>query len=325
MKPTSKQSPIKRQSNALSTAAYSLPRNSKRLIYLCLDQLANRDTLKHNTEEAGYEVVVNHADYTSVFGKNTNTSRDIRGAAVALRQNGIVVFMPELDGDDGEKAFAERNWINGFKHEPRKKQTKLYFHPFVVEKLHLGENTAFTKYALKHLSKLDNSNAMRLYETICQWRNKRSSFKFSIKWFLERYCLPNSYSRIADFRNKFLARAKEEINEHTDITITDIVYYKQGKNKNSVTHVEIFWKEKEKEAEKTIDSFEPTLEQAVQTHADLYDSETGKPRRLPNKKEIDNLKAHLAELLLDGFPWTPEILANLKLAEQNLDSSSDDM
>lgn len=314
MSSQNKQSPIKRQSNALSNAAYTLPRNSKRIIYLCLDQLADKNLLKYVKQEAGYEVTVNHADYANVFGKNKNNIRDIRSAVIALRQNGITVFMPELD-DDEEKAFAERNWINGFSHEPKEKQTKLYFHPFVIDKLHLGDNQAFTKYALKYMAQLSNSNAMRLYETICQWRNTRNSFKFNIKWFLERYCLPVSYNRIADFRNKFLAKAAKEISENTDITITDIRYSKQGKNKNSVTHVEIFWELKDDINVKKENVFKPTLQQAIQTHSDLLDLETGKPRRLPSKDELENLKAFLSDLLIDGFAWTNTYRDNFKLAQ----------
>lgn len=316
MNTENKQAPIKRQSNALSNAAYSLPRNSKRLIYLCLDQLADKTTLKYSKEEAGYEVVVKHADYSSVFSEKKNTSRDIKAAVIALRKNGIIVFNPEFDGEDGEKAFAERNWINGFEHEPKRKQTKLYFHPFVIEKLHLGESQAFTKYALKYMAQLSNANAMRLYETICQWRSVRNQYKFNIKWFLERYRLPVSYSRVADFRNKFLAKAIAEINEHTDITITDSQYIKQGKNKNSVTHVEIFWEIKNKSQPAQESTFQPTLEQAVQTHSDLLDVDTGKARRLPSKEELDNLKAFLGDLVIDGFEWSESHRNNFMLAQE---------
>ena len=290
---------IKRQANALSNAAYSLPRNSKRLIYLCLDSFMNTKDLNYNQSEAGYELVVSYSDYIQFFGDNQNIPRDLRLAAKALRTNGIIIYTPELD-EALEKAYVERNWINGYSHEPKAKRIVLFFHPFVVSKLELNKGTPFTKYALKYLTHLDSPNAMRLYETICQWRTTRTSYKFNIQWFIERYQLPKSYKRVADFRKKFMSRAIEEINKHTDIEVTKLTYYNQGKHKNAVTDVEIFWREKSS-VKSPVNTFEPTLEQAIKTYTDLINNV-----RLPSIQELENLGKFLLDLGREGFDLGPE-------------------
>lgn len=231
-----------RQSNAVSTAAYSLPRNSKRLVYLSLNALSNYKVLKFNAKESGYEVEIFHTDYGEVFGDKAHASRDVSMAAKALRKNGIIIYQPENDGDDGEKGYGERNWINGFDHNPKEGKTTLYFHPFVAHHLEIQSKTSFTRYMLKYVSSLNNIYAMRLYETICQWRNMKDEYIFKINWMLERYQMPKSYKRIADFRDKFLKIAVNEINKVTDVDITDVIELCRGKRKNSVTHIHIKWK-----------------------------------------------------------------------------------
>lgn len=289
---------IKRQSNALSNAAYSLPRNSKRLMYLSLDSLADYTKLRYDRGEAGYAVEIDHAVYSDCFNASSHASRDILAAAKALRKNGIIMYTPENDGDDGEKALIERNWINAIDHNPKSRKTTLFFHPNVVETLRLDKNTPFTRYLLKNVANLSNPNTMRLYETICQWRNSRSSYTLNIQWCLDRYQLPKSYARTADFRDKFLKKAVAEINQHTDINILEVQELCNGKRANTVTDIKIFWEQKPNLAldDKKGKPFDPTREQAIDTYMAISQGS-----RIPTKEELYHLQGYLKEF--ESIGW----------------------
>ena len=233
-----------RQSHALTTSSYNLGRNSKKLLYLSLIQLCERESLVFNDDEGGFEVIINHSEYKNISKDVRDISRSIHMAARELSSNSVIIYTPDLDGDDGEKALISRNWITGFSHEPKNKKTRLFFNKPVTELIPYKKGLPFTQYLLISACNLKNPHSMRLYELICQWRTPRSNLKISIDWLMNRFSLPKSYLRMPDFRSKFLAVAKEEISEHTDIIITGWDEHCEGERKNKVTHITIFWSEK---------------------------------------------------------------------------------
>ena len=311
-----------RQSNALSSAAYSLPRNSKRLIYQCLEQLADYSKLEKNDEEDGYAVVIDHKEYKELFGQKQHVARDIAAGAKALKTGSIVVFAPDDDSienkDWADKGWTDKSWINGIKHSPREGKTTLFFSTFIVKSLKLDKGTPFTKYLLKNVVNLKSQYSMRLYESICQWRTTRDNLVLDIAWIRARYCLPKSYTRLADFRDKFLWVAVNEISEKTDITITNVEELCRGKRKNSPTHIKLTWITKNTDKpkinkEKVFNLVEPSIDQAVNTYSALINREY-----LPSKAELDNLKLFMSDLMIEGFDFGGEFADAYKQALDNL-------
>lgn len=303
-----------KQPNALTTAIYSFNRNQKRVFYTLLQSIASNGL---NKVKSGYECKIDHRTYAELF-ETTNASREISAAFNEFESKGgantiTVVDHDESLGDDVGKTTIYI--VVKSEHKPKSGYSSFQILHETYDLLRATDNK-FTMFLLSYAGKLQNPYAMRLYETICQWKNTTNHRKLSCDWMREHYVMPKSYSLSSNFRHKFLLPAVKEISEKTNVVVTFKELY-EGERKNSVSHIVFSWADKEKVAkkEKTL-PFEPTLEQAVQTHSDLLDADTGKPRRLPSKEELDNLKAFLGDLVIDGFEWSEAHRNNFKLAQE---------
>lgn len=243
-----------RQSNALTTAAYVLSRNEKRLVYLALAQLANGEIKE---ERGRYDVTIHHSAYAQYFDESyKNVSRDISKASAALQKREVIFYKPKEDGDDGEKALDALSWTTKRSVKPRRGLTILSFNAELVDLI--KEDKQYTGYFFMYVAKLDNYFAMRLYESIRLWltikrkyshvdgKKQTQSVNFSIDWLIERYGIPKSYRRMSDFRRKFLNPAINEINEKTDIELSYVENSTNEVRKNKTTSITITWALKNK-------------------------------------------------------------------------------
>jgi plasmid replication initiation protein len=248
-----------RQSNALTTAAYTLSRNEKRLVYLALDKILNK---KVQEERGRFDVVIQHSEYASYFDeKHKNVSRDISKASAALNKREIVFYLPSEDGDDGEKALDGLSWTTKRSVRPKRGTTLLSFNAELVDLIRADKK--YTGYFLHNAAKLNNPYSMRLYESLRQWvtlkrknneraggdRSKEQSVNFGIDWLIERYELPASYRRMSDFRRRFLIPAVEEISNKTDLLVSYNENSAKGGRKNSVVSITFKWTEKDEPKE----------------------------------------------------------------------------
>lgn len=224
MKPD--KSKIAWQSNALLNAAYSMSRDEKRLLWLCLSQLSgNESTLPE-------QFTVTLADYTRLFHiDSSNGSSDIRAALEKLRTREVIFYLPDEDGDNGERAYDAKSILIGRGVRPRRGTYTLELNPRLSQFL-LGLSRDFTKLQLLDVSELRNPYAMRLYENLIQFQSTQT-FCQRIEWFIERYQLPESYQRYANFKQKFLDVAVAEINAKTPLTVG----YVENKTGRKVTSI----------------------------------------------------------------------------------------
>ncbi|KAB7711219.1 RepB family plasmid replication initiator protein [Plesiomonas shigelloides] len=230
---------VVKQSNALTTAAYDLSRNEKRVLYLCLSKLYQKGALFNEVEKA-YEIAIDYSDYAQIFS-DENLSRDIYNAMSGLMKKKVVFYVP--DNDDGMvKATKERSWITGFDNNPRNKKAILYLNASVFDIVSKTDRE-FTLYLMTVVGRINNPYAMRMYELIAQWRSSRTTFTHSIEWLKERFKLPKSYNRMPDFRRSFLNVVVKEINDNTDINLS-VEELCEGERKNKVTHIKFSWSSK---------------------------------------------------------------------------------
>ncbi|GAB6264257.1 hypothetical protein PSSHI_45010 [Photobacterium sp. R1] len=300
-----------RQSNALTSAAYSLTRNEKRLIYMAIMALNQGSTRRGTYNEV--EVDINHSDYESLFDEeNNNTSRDIRNITQSLMKKEVVFFVPDEDGEEGEKALDGISWLTMRSYRPKRGMTTLFFNPRLMDIITQNQRE-FTKIILMQAGKLNSPYAMRLYESLMQWSAK-GSVVFHISWLCERYNLPASYqSRMPDFRRRFLIPSVEEINRQTELNITyrEIPDPKNKRKPKSIAFT-IQSKSNRKQKLNKLDDVDPkSLKAAVITYSDINSLS-----RVPSMEELDNFKLHLMDMIIEGFAVDKEFMAKFEQIQQ---------
>ena len=297
-----KESVVIRQANALTTAAYSLTRNEKRLVYMALDGIINNGITAN--EYGQYPVEIAHSEYISLFNDaSKNVSRDIMAASKSLNKKEVIFYYPEENGEDGEKALDAMSWTTERSHRPKKGLTTLFFNSKLVS-LITEVDKNFTKYLMSQAGKLQSPYAMRLYELLRLHPNK-TQITHRVWWLIERFELPQSYLRMSDFRRRFLKPAIEEINRHTSMTV-DYEEISDANRKNRVGSIKFTYNVGE-----VLVTPNKILgyKDAVAAYEDITFA-----KRLPTLAELENLKSHIGELIMDGLAITDHFSQHLREA-----------
>lgn len=217
------------QSNAMTEAAYTLTRDQKRIMYLCMSKLPKpKDDSMDVTHSGKFSIYV--SEYAELFGiPSSAASQDIRQAMNRFKGAEIIVYRPEYDLGD-EKGYDAYQWITKRGVRPSIGMYEININPDLIPFM-AGLKQNFTQFHLSEIHAITNPLVMRLYETLCQYRGAKSEgvVILNIDWMRERYQLPASYKRMADFKKRFLDVAITEINTKTPLKIT-VSERKKGRN-----------------------------------------------------------------------------------------------
>ena len=146
----------------------------------------------------------------------------------------------------------------------------------------------FTTYQLEQVKDLTSIYAIRLYELLISWKQKKKLELSLVDLRLKLGIEPNEYKAMNNFKAKVLDLAVSQINEHTDITVK----YKQVKQGRTITGFTFTFKQKAK---------------ATTAHQTQRDEKTGDLFSIENMsdKQIQMFSKKLAELPELGSKYCP--------------------
>ncbi len=276
---------VLRQSNALTTAAYSLSRSEKRVVYLALHHCLNKKIDFEKAQWGEVPVDISTSDYAREFSCE-NASKELRAAAESMSKREVIFYEPDEDSGD-EKALTAMSWINGRAHRPKRGLITFNFNAKLL-KVIFSIKTDFTKYLIS-AGELKSPYSMRLYESLMQYNSLKKAH-FSVDWIIERYELPQSYTRLSDFRRRFLKPSVADIVDCTNIY--DLEY---EEIKKAGQHFLVFTWKSDDDSQPARKELTP-LEQAKVIHSKIVASEE------VTKQELKILRDNLTELVISGEP-----------------------
>ncbi|OVZ88326.1 RepB family plasmid replication initiator protein [Yersinia kristensenii] len=194
------------QSNELTEAAYYLSLQAKRVLWLCL-----METYRQEEHQGTFTVRV--ADYQRLFKVSQATaSTDVRKGIDAL-SNSSVTFFPS----DGEYEERKRPWLAEAGLKRGRGSWTIEFNHKVMPYL-LDLSSQFTTYNLYDCGRINSVRAIRLYESLCQFR-KSGIWITTANWLAERYQLPQSQrDNFAEMKRTFIKPALEKISKETPLS-----------------------------------------------------------------------------------------------------------
>lgn len=197
------------QSNELTEAAYYLPLQAKRVLWLCLMQCYSR---RDDSDEVSPIFSVAVADYQKMFRVGVDTaSADVRKGVDALAESSVTFYLK-----DGEFEEKKRPWLAEAGLKRGRGKWQIEFNYKVMPYL-LGLTSQFTTYSLYDCGKINSVRAIRLYESLCQFRSS-GIWVTTPEWLADRFMLPDSQrSNFAEMKRTFINPSLKKINENTPL------------------------------------------------------------------------------------------------------------
>ena len=219
--------------NALVSASYYLSLAEQRLILLGIVEARNNQSQDN-------EFIIHVNSYINAFGVDDSTAYlTIKEACKRLR--GRYFTYQKLVNDNLEQ--TESNWVQSVSYAINSSYVKIKFTDDVMP-LITNLERHFTSYQLEQVKDLTSIYAIRLYELLISWKQKKKVELSLVDLRLKLGIEPNEYKAMNNFKAKVLDLAVSQINEHTDITVK----YDQVKTGRQITGFKFSFKQKPSKA-----------------------------------------------------------------------------
>lgn len=258
------------KSNAFVGASYGLGTTEQRLILLAILKARETDSIG---EVIGKRLIIHASEYMQVFGVDRATAYESLENAVKGLYESEYRYIEILA--NGERKTHRYRFVGSIAYADGLGQVEFTFTPETVP-LVVGLSENFTKYEIEQVVGLSSQYALRLYELLACWRGKG---KFTVDLAELRFkfaLLDDEYTRMDNFKRKVLDTAIDEINKHTDLTVS----YEQHKRGRVITGFTFNIKQKAK-------SKAVKINERDQNTTDLFTSLTDKQlARIANSKKF---------------------------------------
>ncbi|HBI8880766.1 replication initiation protein RepM [Acinetobacter colistiniresistens] len=221
--------------NALINASYNLDLVEQRLILLAIVE-ARESGRGISTNKP---LVVHASSYINQFDVARQT------AYQALKNACKDLFARQFSYQEKrEKGVANitSRWVSQIAYIDDTATVELIFSPAIIPLITRLEEQ-FTSYELTQISGLTSAYAVRLYELLIAWRSAGKTPVIELSDFRQKMgVLDGEYTRSDNFKKWVIEKPIEQINEHTDITVT----YEQHKVGRTISGFSFKFKQKQK-------------------------------------------------------------------------------
>lgn len=201
--------------NALINASYNLELTEQRLIMLAI--INARESGQGITADSKLEI---HAsDYAKLFNVSLDASYKALREAVNNLFNRQFSYTAEYKRT-GKIGVVRSRWVSRIFYVDDLALLEITFAPDVIPLVTRLEEH-FTSYQAKQVAHLTSKYAVRLYELLIAWREAGKVPPIEISEFRNRLgLLDDEYTAMHNFKKRVLEPSIQQINEHTDITVT---------------------------------------------------------------------------------------------------------
>ena len=212
--------------NALINASYNLELTEQRLIMLAI--INARESGQGITADSKLEIRA--SDYAKLFNVSLDASYKALREAVNNLFNRQFSYTAEYKRT-GKIGVVRSRWVSRIFYVDDLALLEITFAPDVVPLVTRLEEH-FTSYQAKQVAHLTSKYAVRLYELLIAWREAGKVPPIEISEFRNRLgLLDDEYTAMHNFKKRVLEPSIQQINEHTDITVT----YEQHKKGRTIS------------------------------------------------------------------------------------------
>jgi plasmid replication initiation protein len=209
-----------------------------------------------NARESGQGITadskleIHASDYAKLFNVSLDASYKALREAVNNLFNRQFSYTAEYKRT-GKIGVVRSRWVSRIFYVDDLALLEITFAPDVVPLVTRLEEH-FTSYQAKQVAHLTSKYAVRLYELLIAWREAGKVPPIEISEFRNRLgLLDDEYTAMHNFKKRVLEPSIQQINEHTDITVT----YEQHKKGRTISGFSFKFKQKSKaKIEKKLDS-----------------------------------------------------------------------
>lgn len=214
------------KSNRLIEASYRLSLNEQRIILYAISR--SREEQKGLFPDL--PVIIPASSFLKQFPSVTksNVYNQLRDAMDALYERSVTLY--DTDPDTGLDRVSKTRWISKAAYVDGAGNIQVVFTPEVIKYI-IRLESEFTSYQLEKVGHMTSAHAVRIYELLAQ--NKDIGKRIlNLAWLREALQLtPSEYKLNADFIRKVIDVSVNQINRHSDITVS----YESKKTGRAIT------------------------------------------------------------------------------------------
>ena len=230
------------KSNRLIEASYRLSLNEQRIILYAICRC--RDEQKGLFPDLPVTITADSflkqfpsVEKGSVYGQ-------LKEAMNALYSRSVTIH--DTDPTTNKARVRETRWISEKAYIDGAGHIQIVFTPEVIKYITRLE-IEFTSYQLEKVGHMTSAHAVRIYELLAQHRDIGNR-TLNLAWLREALQLgPSEYKLTANFINRIIEPAVDQINKHSDITVS----YKPKKTGRAITDFVFKIRDKERKSKAT--------------------------------------------------------------------------